>query len=297
MSLDRLKTFLEVYRQRSMGGAARVLDITQPAVSQHIKILETQLARPLFKRTKRGVEPTAAADDLARDIATQLDGLERAFLSRRALSRSLSGVIHLGAPAEYFFHRLASIIPPLAEEGLRVQTRLGGKQALYQLLDSDEIDLAITASKPDERLFASELLDQERLLLIGGPVLAGRIRGRRVDAELLNTLPCVAYDAELPLIRDYFQTALQAECRVKAIVTAADLRAVVRLCTVLGAWSVVPDYLLKEELARGDLMVLETEGDTPLNQLYLAWKRTSLRSPRVAYARTVIARALAGNPD
>ena len=65
MSLLQLRTFVEVYRRRSLSEAARAIGITQPAASQHIASLEAQLGRPLFDRHSRGVRPTAIADDLA----------------------------------------------------------------------------------------------------------------------------------------------------------------------------------------------------------------------------------------
>ncbi|MFX4315554.1 LysR family transcriptional regulator, partial [Enterobacter sp. 63] len=76
MSLVRLRTFIEVYRQRSISGAARALNLTQPAVSQHISGLEVAVGRPLFERQAHGVVPTAAADDLAADIGNSLDTAE-----------------------------------------------------------------------------------------------------------------------------------------------------------------------------------------------------------------------------
>ena len=68
MSLSRLRTFIEVYRQRSISSASRMLNLTQPAVSQHIAGLEVAIGHPLFERLATGVTPTAAADQLAADI-------------------------------------------------------------------------------------------------------------------------------------------------------------------------------------------------------------------------------------
>ena len=48
MSLPQMRTFIEVYRRRSLSDAARALGITQPAASQHIASLEAQLGHPLF---------------------------------------------------------------------------------------------------------------------------------------------------------------------------------------------------------------------------------------------------------
>ena len=83
MSLTRLRTFVEVHRHQSISAAARALDITQPAVSQHIAGLERQLGRRLFIRVAQGVVPTAAADELAADVGDRLDQAEAALAVAR----------------------------------------------------------------------------------------------------------------------------------------------------------------------------------------------------------------------
>ena len=54
--LDWLRTFLTVYRVGSIPGAAPRLDLTQPAVSQQIKALETRFRprRRVARRPRRG---------------------------------------------------------------------------------------------------------------------------------------------------------------------------------------------------------------------------------------------------
>jgi len=57
-SLEALLTFREVARQRSFTGAARVLHVTQGAVSHRIRRLESHLGLALFHRTTRQVRLT-----------------------------------------------------------------------------------------------------------------------------------------------------------------------------------------------------------------------------------------------
>ncbi len=73
----RTHTFLEVYRQRSFTQAAASLMITQPAVSQHIKQLESHYGCPLFTKTGRGIEPTPAADVLYQRLLAMENDEER----------------------------------------------------------------------------------------------------------------------------------------------------------------------------------------------------------------------------
>jgi len=72
MELNHLRTFREVVRERSFTAAARRLFLTQPAVSQQVKALETEVGERLLERTGRDVRPTRAG-------AILLEAAERVF--------------------------------------------------------------------------------------------------------------------------------------------------------------------------------------------------------------------------
>jgi DNA-binding transcriptional LysR family regulator len=59
-NLYPLHVFRLVARGGSVTRAAQELFISQPAVSAHLKALETALGEPLFERTPRGMQLTAA---------------------------------------------------------------------------------------------------------------------------------------------------------------------------------------------------------------------------------------------
>ncbi|MBT2134519.1 LysR family transcriptional regulator [Croceibacterium sp. LX-88] len=120
-----LRTFLDTYRAGSLTRAAQRLGITQPAASAHIAALETMLGKPLFVRQARGVAPTPAADDLARSIASNLDGIEATMTAAQARSDHLGGTVHLVGPAEYLSLQIAPALVPLLAEGLRLRLQTG----------------------------------------------------------------------------------------------------------------------------------------------------------------------------
>lgn len=62
MDAGLLKAFLEVYRSRHFGRAARNLFISQSAVSARIKQLEDELGTRLFTRDRNNIELTAAGE-------------------------------------------------------------------------------------------------------------------------------------------------------------------------------------------------------------------------------------------
>src|SRR3954447_24464234 len=71
MDIRELRYFAAVYRERNLTAAARVCFVSQPSISTAITHLEAELGTTLFIRHKKGVAPTASAEQfhtLARRI-------------------------------------------------------------------------------------------------------------------------------------------------------------------------------------------------------------------------------------
>lgn len=287
-----LRTFLDTYRAGSLTRAAGRLGITQPAASAHIAALEEMLGKPLFIRQARGVAPTAAANDLARSIASQLDGIEATIGAARARSSHLSGTVHLIGPAEYLSARIGPALAPLVGEGLRLRIQTGNRERIYSALDEGHADLAVTASPPNGSVHGFAELGRERLVLVAAPAIAERAKARTVTAEFLCGLACVAYDETLPLLRPFFEHVFGKAPDMQAGVAAPDLRILIGLAQAGTGWTVLPDYLCAEALATGQLVELQTRRPGPDNTLYLVWNKTALRHPRVVHVRDFLLRAV-----
>ena len=278
MSLTHLRTFVEVHRRGSISEAARVLGLTQPAVSAHIAALETQLGRPLFARHARGVHATAVADDLAATLGQTLDRAEAALAAAKARSAQLTGVIHLAGPAEFLGERIAPLLPRLTGVGLEVRIQTGNKASLYEMLLSDAVDLAFTASTPDDPRLDSRQVATEILMAVAHPA--------RAAAGIKD--PFVAYDPELPLLRHWVAANGLSLAGRTPVVSVPDLRLLKTLVLSGTGWTVLPDYLCWGEIAAGRLAELPAPKKRPSNGLHLVWAKGALRHPRVAYTRDLL---------
>ena len=290
MSLLQLRTFVEVYRRRSLSDAARSLGVTQPAASQHIASLEAQLGHPLFDRHSRGVRPTPIADDLAASIGGSLDTAEAALATARARSSRISGTVHIAAPSDLLGEMIAPQLGPLLEAGLDLRLHIGGRDALYAMLLDDKVHLGITASQPEDPRLAFQTLGDEDLRAVASPAVAERIL-RLPLGDALNTVPHLAYDLDRPLLRSWLDANRIELARLPRL-TAPDLRALRSgLCAGLG-WTVLPGYLTRAERIAGTLVEIPAPVAVPRNAIHLVWARSSLRHPRVALARDLLVKAL-----
>ncbi|HEX9213053.1 MAG TPA: LysR family transcriptional regulator [Bradyrhizobium sp.] len=82
MDIRELRYFAAVYRERNLTAAARTCFVSQPSISTAITNLEAKLGTTLFIRHKKGVAPTASAEQfhaLARRIIDEADAARSMF--------------------------------------------------------------------------------------------------------------------------------------------------------------------------------------------------------------------------
>ena len=118
-STQSLACFEAAARHESYTRAAQELALTQSAVSRQIGALEDFMGLALFRRTRHGVQLTAAGADYARQISRQLDAMERDTLDAMARQGS-GGALQLAAVPTFAGQRQRAVgraVEPGAELG------------------------------------------------------------------------------------------------------------------------------------------------------------------------------------
>ncbi len=310
--LDHLRTFLAVHRLSSMTAAAQSLGLAQPAVTGHIKALESRLGRPLFLRAGRGIVPTASADALAQRIGVHLDGLEQALPALAARGGEAGGAVTIGGPAEFMAEIALPVLAAAADHGVTVHAEFGHTRGLIERLERAGLDLVIATQRIPGASILYERLFRENFILVGGAVHAGLLAAppagipalvqpetsshpRDVLAARLEAAPWVAYDAKLPLIRRFFRHSLGRDPSLPRVSTAPDLRAVLSLVQAGAGLSVLPDYLCASALANGSIAELWRPPSPVSNVLWIASSKSS-RSPRLSLVVSLL-RQIAATQD
>jgi LysR family transcriptional regulator, low CO2-responsive transcriptional regulator len=170
VTLRQMRVFAAVARYGSFTRAARELRLTQPAVSQQIKLLEQEAGLPLFEQIGRTIHVTAAGQELLR-YATQVTDLLREAGETLAALRGLKrGVLKLGAvsTAKYFAPSLLSAFAP-AYPDVTIRFSVGNREEVIQLLAANEIDLVIMGRPPRELATVAVPFAKHPLVIIASP--------------------------------------------------------------------------------------------------------------------------------
>ncbi len=97
MELWQLRTFSIVAKTLHFTRASEDLNLSQPAVSHHIKSLEEEIGEPLFLRTKDGVSLTRTGERVYEHAVKILDLAEKLSLEINEINDSLNENLVIGA--------------------------------------------------------------------------------------------------------------------------------------------------------------------------------------------------------
>lgn len=149
VSLDQLRTFETVVATASFSEAARMLNLTQPAVSHQIKELEARFGLLLIERLGRSAQPTAAGQALLDHARGLLDRAELTAEAMEAWRTGRVGRVRLGADGTLCAFLLPEMLIALraAHPGLEVRLEGGPSAEIARKVAENALDIAL-ATRP-----------------------------------------------------------------------------------------------------------------------------------------------------
>jgi LysR family transcriptional regulator, glycine cleavage system transcriptional activator len=182
--LNALKAFEAVARSKSVTRAAEELHVTQGAVSQQVKALETTLGVKLFNRERQRLVLTDAGRDYLAVVRDAFDQI--AAGTDRILKRQKSGVLTVSVSSDFAAKWLVNQLGRFAEAHPEIDLRVSATDHHVDFVRED-VDLAVRHGDGDWPDLDVVQLCSERLFPVCSPKLvAGR---NRVTAADLLQLP------------------------------------------------------------------------------------------------------------
>lgn len=167
MDLRQLEIFLTVAAELHFGRAADRLLITQQSVSEQVRRLEREVGAPLFARSSRRVELTAAGAALFPEAERALAQARHALDTARRAAQGSSDTLTIGYAPDAGRTLLRHAIPRMREEapGLTIRPTPMSTAAQLDQLRGRRLDLGIVwiPELPDE--LDSLLIEHDPIVL------------------------------------------------------------------------------------------------------------------------------------
>lgn len=163
----KLLTLIEVEKRSSFTAAAKALNLTQPAVSQHIHMLEKETGIRIFNKVGTSLRLTPEGEILLR-YAKRIVSIYRELASKlKDEAHGKKGYI-VGITHTAEANLIAEVLASYASEhpGTRIKIKTDAIKNLYDKLSSYEIDLAVVDGPLPNKKYSSILLDTDSLVAV-----------------------------------------------------------------------------------------------------------------------------------
>lgn len=283
-----METFLAVAEERSFSRAASRLHRTQPAVSQAIAKLESELGEVLFDRSSRDGTLTDAGEVL-REYAAKLLNLRGEAASALNDLRSL----HRGrldfAANEYTCLYLLPLLDEFRRQNplikLAVQRSLASRISDEILIHS--VEFGVLSFRPDDTQLKSVVVYRDELAFVVNPrhPLAS---AEKVSIRQLGSQNFIAHNIPSPQRQKVIQTFKRHKTPLQMGVELPSLEAIKRFVEMGNGVALVPRLTVEPELRSGALVRIEVPELQTERKLRLVYrKQANLSHAALAFLKVV----------
>ncbi len=271
IDLNLYKVFYVVAKKGNITKAAEELFISQPAVTQAIHSLESQIGAPLFIRAKKGVTLTEEAKVLFRFVESGLNYLQNGENKFKEMMNVESGTLKIGASTTITQHVLLKYLDIFQDEYPNIAISITNNltQDLVKSLREGSIDLLILnlPTKEYKDITVTPFLEVHDTFMVGKrkkDLLSKRLNlGSTNENFIFQKVPSNT--------RTYLNSWLEKnnyEIKPKYDVVSFNL---VKDMTKLGLGiGYITKEFAKEELEKGELFELNLDNKVPSRQIGIA---------------------------
>ena len=198
VNLELYKVFYTVAKYGSSTKAAEELFVSQPAVSQAIRQLETQLGVSLFNRTHNGMELSAQGGKLIfKQVEQALKLIEEAEGALLEQQTSATGTVKIGASDGMFSYLLVDKIIRFSEKypAVRIELITGNTPETLAKLKEHKCDVAfVNLPIEDKDVNFTNMVSHLTDVFVAGEKFAN-LKGQKVNLADLQQYPILMIES------------------------------------------------------------------------------------------------------
>lgn len=278
IDLNRLLVFKVVVLTGSFSKAGQQMRMPKSRVSRQIASLEKELGVPLIYRTTRSFQLTTEGKDLFQRALPLLTDLESVLQNVGDTNADLQGTIRFTVPEDVGVELMGALCHEFQLAHPRVVIDLIVENRTVDLV-KEGVDLALRMGKAKDSSLTVKKIGEVGLGVYAGPVLFQRfVKPQKL--EDLTQLPYLSFfGAEAHTLR-LKSVKSQQVLKVKPCFNCNNFFVLKKMAMQGNGFALIPSYLVKESVARGELIALFKEWraeEVPALLLYPPQKNMPLR--------------------
>lgn len=255
MQLESLRMFCDVVETGSFSRAAQLNHVTQSAVSQQIRALETRYEQRLLSRSARQVTPTPAGERLFRGCKEILSRFAEVELEIREQASEVSGACNVSTIYSVGLHELQSLQRQLLKTHPKVNLRLNYRRSdqVYDDVILGAADLGLVAY-PSPRAGVDVIPFREDKLAVVFPPNHPLAAKQKISMAAVAGSPFIGFDREAPSRKGIDKLFRDKGLELNPTMEMDNVETIKRAVELGLGLSVLPVPTVKPELALGTLV-------------------------------------------
>lgn len=283
-----MRTLVAVAETGAIGEAARVVGLSQPALSRRVQQLEEEFGAELIERSGRGIALTDVGRLVVAEGRTLIGRYDRLKEEVQRRVRLEAGVVRVGGGATAVSYVLPKTIGVFrsAHPDVRIDVWEAGSRDVEDAVRRESLELGLVtlgSGSPRHADLVVRPVCTDRIVLVAGQghPLADK---RRVTAAQLEDQSLVGFEAGTA-IRDLVDTALrQAGVSMKVMMELRSIGAILKMVEITGSLAFI------SELGAPSGRAIKVQGLNVTRRLALVSKKGRPLSPAAqAFAQAIIA--------
>jgi DNA-binding transcriptional LysR family regulator len=281
---SQLQTLVAVSKAKSFSRAAEDLNVTQSAISQSIKNLESKLEIKIFKRSGKNVVLTLEGERLyqfgAQFLAEMRDTLDEIQSDRD----QMKGKVRIGTLTGIGKSWLAGELVIHAKENpdLMMSIQMGSHQDLLKDFENNLLDILVLPEDDVPHHGEKEFFLEEKSTLVFPKNYKEFSFKKKLDLSDIEKMPTILFDHDDHLFYKWCRikfNSIPKKVNIKFIVNSHGhmLQAVYE---GLGA-AVVPTHVLRRSYFEDKVGTLGGEFEIPSGKLYIVYQKESENLARI----------------
>ncbi len=279
VAIESLRLFRDIAHARSVSKGAKANDISQSAASQQMQDLERQLGVTLLDRTTRPLALTKAGKlylDYCRDVLRRRDEFE-AELHR--LKHDMNGKVHIAAIYSVAISEMSDIEARFSDRfphGELVVSYLRPEN-VFKAIQEERADLGLMSYAESTREVVALPWREEEMVVAVSPdhPLATQ---SVIKPQDLQAQPFVGFDEDLPIQQDIDRYLSENRVEVEVVFRFDNLQMIKEAVTHGVGISIMPERVMKAELAQERLIARKLESADLFRPLCIVHRRRKVFS-------------------
>ncbi len=256
----RLSVFLTVARTLSFTKAALRLNVSQPAISKHIKELESDFGEPLFERKGNSISLTSKGRSIIPLIETILEGYSALNDMINREDSTFEGLLRIGASTTIAQYVLPEILPEFDRRYPNIHLSLVNANStdVVRMLQRKEIEIAFIEGDDTSNSVHYTPFTSDEIVLV-----STSHHSQKLKIEDLERLPLVIREegsGTLSVVLSALHEKGISRKRLNIKIQLGSSEAILRYIRSSKDYAFVSIRIAKEYIERGELRVIQIDG-------------------------------------